>query len=49
VEVGKRADLIVLGANPLDSIHNIRTVEKVISGGTLYGSAELWKSVGFQP
>src|SRR5271163_4900217 len=49
VEPGKKADLIVLGANPLDSIHNIRTVEKVVSGGTLYDSAPLWKSVGFKP
>ncbi len=49
VERGKKADLIVLGANPLESIHNIRTVEKVVSGGTLYDSASLWKSVGFKP
>jgi hypothetical protein len=26
VEVGKRADLDILDANPLDDIHNIRTV-----------------------
>jgi imidazolonepropionase-like amidohydrolase len=49
VEAGKTADLIVLGANPLKSIHNIRTVEKVVSGGTLYDTAPLWKSVGFKP
>ncbi len=49
VETGKKADLIVLGANPLDRIRNIRTVEKVVSGGTLYDSATLWKIVGFKP
>jgi imidazolonepropionase-like amidohydrolase len=49
VEVGKRADLILLGANPLDSIHNIRTVEFVITKGTMYNCAELWRSVGFKP
>jgi imidazolonepropionase-like amidohydrolase len=49
VEPGKKADLIVLGANPLEFIHNIRSVEKVVSGGTLYDSAPLWKSVGFKP
>ncbi len=49
VEPGKKADLIVLGANPLESIQNIRTVEKVVSGGTLYESAPLWRSVGFKP
>jgi imidazolonepropionase-like amidohydrolase len=49
VEIGKRADLILLGANPLDSIHNIRTVEFVITKGTMYNCAELWRSVGFKP
>ena len=28
VEVGKRADLDVLDANPLDNIHNVRTVTR---------------------
>jgi imidazolonepropionase-like amidohydrolase len=49
IEVGKKADLIVLGANPLVSIHNIRKVEKVVSRGTLYDPAPLWESVGFRP
>jgi imidazolonepropionase-like amidohydrolase len=49
VEAGKRADLIILGANPLDSIHNIRTVESVITNGAMYNCAELWRSVGFKP
>jgi imidazolonepropionase-like amidohydrolase len=49
VEVGKKADIIILGANPLDSISNIRTVEKVVAGGVLYESALLWESVGFKP
>jgi imidazolonepropionase-like amidohydrolase len=49
VEAGKRADVIVLGANPLDNIHNIRTVESVITGGRMYKCADLWQSVGFKP
>ncbi|MGA8143425.1 MAG: amidohydrolase family protein [Candidatus Acidiferrales bacterium] len=49
VEAGKRADLVILGANPLDSIHNIRTAEFVITNGTMYNCAELWHSVGFKP
>jgi len=49
VEVGKRADLIVLKGNPLESIRNIRKVESVITNGTLYNCAELWQMVGFQP
>jgi Amidohydrolase family len=49
VEAGKRADLIIVGANPLESIHNIRKVESVITNGTMYNCPELWKSVGFKP
>ena len=49
VEAGKRADLTILDGNPLESIHNIRKVEYVITGGTMYNCAELWRSVGFQP
>jgi imidazolonepropionase-like amidohydrolase len=49
VEAGKRADLILLGANPLDDIHNIRKVESVITNGRMYKCADLWRSVGFKP
>jgi imidazolonepropionase-like amidohydrolase len=49
VEPGKRADLIILDANPLESIHNIRTVRFVITSGTMYNCVELWSSVGFKP
>jgi imidazolonepropionase-like amidohydrolase len=49
VEVGKRADLILLGANPLDDVHNIRKVEHVVTAGKMYNCAELWRSVGFKP
>ena len=49
LEVGKRADLAILGANPLENISNIRRVETVIQGGAVYDCAALWRSVGFQP
>jgi imidazolonepropionase-like amidohydrolase len=49
IEPAKAADIIVLSANPLDNIHNLRTVERVIRGGTLYQTAPLWESVGFKP
>ena len=49
VEAGKRADVIILDGNPLESIHNIRKVEFVITNGIMYNCAELWRSVGFQP
>jgi imidazolonepropionase-like amidohydrolase len=49
VESGKRADVIILDGNPLESIRNIRKVEFVITNGIMYNCAELWRSVGFQP
>ncbi|MCY3691539.1 MAG: amidohydrolase family protein, partial [Chloroflexi bacterium] len=35
VEVGKLADLIVVGANPLDDINNLRQLQLVIKGGRI--------------
>lgn len=49
IETGKRADLIILDANPLADISNIRKVRSVIAGGRLYDPAQLWQSVGFKP
>ncbi len=49
IERGKRADLVVLNANPLDAIRNIRSVRWTISGGRVYDAPALWKSVRFQP
>jgi cytosine/adenosine deaminase-related metal-dependent hydrolase len=49
VEKGKRADLILINGDPLADIHNTRNVEYVISDGIMYHTAELWRSVGFQP
>jgi hypothetical protein len=48
LEVGKRADMDVLDANPLDDIHNVRTVRSVLANGVLYNPAPLWESVGFK-
>ena len=49
IEAGKRADLIILDANPLEAISNIRKVRSVITNGRLYDPAQLWQSVGFKP
>jgi imidazolonepropionase-like amidohydrolase len=49
IESGKRADLVVLGANPLEHISNIRKTERVMQAGIFYDCAALWKSVDFQP
>lgn len=49
VEKGKRADLILLDANPLESISNIRKVRSVIARGRVFDCAALWRAVEFQP
>jgi imidazolonepropionase-like amidohydrolase len=49
IERGKRADLVVLDADPLADIHNIRRVRWTIRDGRVYDAAALWKSVRFTP
>jgi imidazolonepropionase-like amidohydrolase len=49
IEVGKRADLDILDANPLADIHNVRSVRFTVANGVLFESAPLWRSVGFNP
>jgi imidazolonepropionase-like amidohydrolase len=47
IEAGKRADLLVLDANPLTNISNIRRGRWVVANGRLFDCAALWQSVGF--
>ncbi len=49
VEPGKRADFVVLDANPLERIQNIRSVHWTVTGGRMYEAARLWESVRFRP
>jgi imidazolonepropionase-like amidohydrolase len=41
VDVGRLADLVLLNANPLDDIHNTRTVHAVVTKGQLLTSEAL--------
>lgn len=41
IEVGRRADLILLDANPLDDIRNTRKIHAVVLDGTLLNRARL--------
>jgi imidazolonepropionase-like amidohydrolase len=45
IEAGKRADLVVLDANPLDDIRNIRRVRWTVIGGNVLDPNQLWKLV----
>ena len=49
IETGKRADLLVLDANPLDNISNVRTVRFVMKNGRMFESEALWTAAGFKP
>lgn len=45
----KRADVLVLDANPLENISNIRRVVAVIVDGRMFEPAALWRVAGFTP
>jgi imidazolonepropionase-like amidohydrolase len=49
LERGKRADLIVVDGDPLRDISNIRRIRQVMTGGWLYDTALLWRTVAFHP
>ncbi|MGC4104118.1 amidohydrolase family protein [Ferruginibacter sp.] len=47
ITVGKHADLVILDADPLTEMRNIRKVYKVVKEGQLYDPGTLRKMVGF--
>jgi imidazolonepropionase-like amidohydrolase len=47
IEVGKRADLVVLDADPLADIHNLRTGRWVVADGRMLDMRALRRSVHF--
>ena len=49
IEPGKRADLVLLNADPLADIRATRQVWRTIAGGIVYTPAPLWQSAGFIP
>lgn len=48
IEPGKRADMMVLNADPLADIKNIRTLRWVIANGRVMEPAGLWRAAGFK-
>jgi imidazolonepropionase-like amidohydrolase len=49
IEVGKRADLILVEGNPLQDFSALRRVTRVVTNGRMYDTAALWRSVDFKP
>ena len=49
IEVGKRADLILVEGDPLTDIRDLRRVSKVVANGRVFEASKLWGSVGFRP
>ena len=49
IEVGKRGDIVIVDANPLEDISNTRKIYRVITNGRAFDPAPLWRSVGFRP
>ncbi|MBW3656323.1 MAG: hypothetical protein KY444_09455 [Gemmatimonadetes bacterium] len=49
MEAGKRADLVILSADPLAAIRNIRSVESIVANGRMRRPSELWRASGFEP
>jgi imidazolonepropionase-like amidohydrolase len=47
IEVGKRADLVLIKGNPDKNISDIRQVVSVVTNGRMYDSRKLAQSVGF--
>ena len=47
IEVGKRADLLLVEGDPLENISDLRRVVSVVSDGRMYDSKKLGRSVGF--
>ncbi|MEO6403111.1 MAG: hypothetical protein ABIP62_13980 [Vicinamibacteria bacterium] len=48
IEADERADLLILDADPLVQISNIRKGKWVVTNGRMYDCSALWKSVGFE-
>jgi imidazolonepropionase-like amidohydrolase len=49
ISAGKRADLIVVDADPLQDVTNLRRIALVVANGRRFTPAPLWRSVGFEP
>ncbi|TXH67167.1 MAG: amidohydrolase [Lysobacteraceae bacterium] len=49
IEIGKRADLILVDGDPTQNIADIRRVALVIKGGTAYYPSDIYEALGIRP
>lgn len=49
LEPGKRGDVLLVDADPMQNIRNLRRVWRTVAAGAVYQPAPLWRSVGFAP
>lgn len=49
LEAGKRADLLIVDADPLANISNLRKSRFVVTNGRAYATADLARAAGFRP
>ena len=49
IEAGKRADLVLLAADPLQDISAVRLPVAVFKGDRWYDPAQLYEAVGIRP
>ena len=45
IEAGKLADLVILEADPLADISNVRRINRVIKAGMIYDPADLLRAI----
>ncbi|MCW3467163.1 amidohydrolase family protein [Chitinophaga nivalis] len=49
IKTGKKADMILVGGNPVSNIHDIRNTRLVITGGAIYRPSALYPAIGITP
>jgi hypothetical protein len=49
IEIGQRADLILVNGDPLSRVSDLRKIALVIQGTSAWRPSELWQRMGFKP
>jgi imidazolonepropionase-like amidohydrolase len=49
IEAGKLADMLLVDADPLADVANLRKIDRVIARGRVFEPAPLWRAAGFTP